>query len=468
MLLAGCKNNKNNNGSSVIDNGSSSSQTSLPDESSEDPVPEGKVRFHIPASLNEKKNEYKLDIDFDVNIFKQEATSFHKDLAILSFGSALTNQNKELIEGFFDNMGFDNGYACEYYDVKPTEESIGYYISHIKVDNDDLIAVSIRGWNYEKEWSSNLKMGETGNHQGFDESATIVYNKLQEYISANYTESTLKLWIAGYSRAGGVSNVLASKILSNTDIEVEPENMFVYTFEAPRGLLLENAIEYPNVFNLVNAPDIVPTIAPAAYGMYRCGIDINTYDVNVDNIVKQFDSGITLPAFMPYEQIDEEDTPLFNNEVEFTQYLISSLLKEDANWINEEKGWTLNNTAMNTRERFVNNYQESIRYLLAMFFSLSDETVGELVSSLSGLSAILALLGEDGIYNFLKPALEKDQVSFDDDKLKESCNTLMPKLALTVGAPLVSAFVNYGDNFTRMIDMHMPEVNLALINNLVE
>lgn len=467
LLLCGCNTNKKSPTSySSSESDPSSSVEPSSSEPSEEPVPEGKVRFHIPASLNSTISEYTFDLDYDFTLFNNDARGYNKDLAVLSFGSALTNQNKELMKGFFDNMHFDNQYACEYYDSKPTEDSIGYYIAHKQLDDCELIAISMRGWNYEKEWSSNLKVGTSGNHVGFDESAMIVYNKLKEYISASYSTNKLKLWINGYSRAGGVSNVLASKILSLGEISVEQKDMFVYTFEAPRGLTSENAIAYENVFNLVNAPDIVPKIAPAEYGLYRCGVDINTYVSNVDEVVQQFDSNITLPTFKPYEPIDEEDPILFANETQFSDYLISSLLREDPNWIDDNQGWTIENTAMNTRERFCNNYQESIRYLLAMFFSLSSESVSELMESLSSLSAIISLVSEDGLYNLVLPKIQKDEIPYDDDKLKASCNALVPKLPLTVGNKLVGyAMGDYKDNFSRMINMHMPEVNLALINN---
>ena len=66
------------------------------------------------------------------------------------------------------------------------------------------------------------------------------------------------------------------------------------------------------------------------------------------------------------------------------------------------------------------------------------------------------------LYEKLKPYLVEHNISFDDDKFQKGCNTAVA-LVKSVLSSLIGTFVSRSDNFYRMIDMHMPEVNYALL-----
>lgn len=75
-------------------------------------------------------------------------------------------------------------------------------------DGSTLIAVAIRGGIYGAEWASNADIG-TGKdtqeiHHGFYLSAQKAISFLNDYIKQNGISGDVKLWIAGFSRAGGV------------------------------------------------------------------------------------------------------------------------------------------------------------------------------------------------------------------------------------------------------------------------
>ena len=75
----------------------------------------------------------------------------------------------------------------------------------------------------------------------------------------------------------------------------------------------------------------------------------------------------------------------------------------------------------------------------------------------------IMIMSDDGFYNFLKPILDEDEVTYDDDSLRASCATLQKFLANN-GTILASFMAN--SNLTRIISMHSPEVTYVLLKNL--
>ena len=74
-----------------------------------------------------------------------------------------------------------------------------------------------------------------------------------------------------------------------------------------------------------------------------------------------------------------------------------------------------------------------------------------------------ALLLTDGFYNFLKPILDEDNVTYDDESLQASCATLQKFL---VNNPTILTSFMSNSNLTRIISMHSPEVTYVLLKNL--
>ena len=375
---------------------------------------------------------YYRDDDFD-----QGATTYSDKIKMLSFGSAIVSKDEETAEAFFETMGYDNFSATL---PEPTTDTIGFTLAHKGFANYDLVALSIRGSDYGQEWANNLLIGKEGNHNGFQARADEIKVELQTYL-AGYTTKPVKLWISGYSRGGGVANILASDLLTNG---FNQSNLYVYTFEAPRALTSENALEYPNVFNFVNSADPVARIAPAEYGLYRCGKDIIIDEgKDVEEALAELDPELTLPAFFPSPGV-------FENDKQFTDFIMSTILEDtgDAD-IN-----------LNTRESFVDNYQADIGYFIGFYFSLNESTVDKLATALKDAGATL-FDSEDNIYNTIKPILDEDGVIYDDAKLHSSCSKIY-KL-LTKKFILILLIGAMPDNIKRVAYMHSLDTVYALI-----
>lgn len=415
----------------------------------------GTVKAKLNGSLNpDRSSGYDLTFDFDDAYFDNNAKIENENLKLLSFASSMSSAKESLVTYFYTSMFYDNPQVSGY-DVID-ENSIGYCLAHKSIKDYELVSISIRGLDYKQEWASNFKIGKSGNHLGFEEKATEIYDSLKTYL-APYSQKEIKLWISGYSRGGGVGNVLASLLLKEkTEINVKSENLFVYTFEAPRGLSEENAIEYQNVFNYVNSDDPVPLLAPVEYGLYRCGKDIFINEnKDVEQALYSFDEGIVLPSFTPSEgnYVDQKG---FNN------FIFAGLLKDTEDPL----------TNLNTRETFVDNYQDNIGHLIGFYFTLSSNTTNKIMARLQALEGYdyFVLLSDGGIYKFLKPILDEDEVPYDSEKLEPACQSmnklLQAKFSLLVHFIDTSTLsINQAavNNMMRAIDMHLPETVYALI-----
>lgn len=404
----------------------------------------------VPSYIRGVEGHYQVFFTYNDDFFLEDSKEVSKDITLLSYGSSCNNFDKEHINSYYTQMEFDNIYLSETYD-NPGPHTINYLMGHKKIKDYNLVAISIRGFDYTQEWVSNLTLGSSGNHQGFENSALLIYDKLKSYIASNSYDN-LKIWITGYSRAGGVSNVLSHLIMSKGEISVDQSNLFTYTFEAPRGLLKINALEYENVHNFINTADPVPLIAPAQYNIYRCGKDIDIYNEDIDAIVKKFDKKLKLPAFTPY--VSEVGKPDYAKETLFDDWLINLFLGERESM------------PLNLREQFVSTVQDDLGYLMSLFFSLNYQEqnafMGYVGENIGIYDLVTILFDNAQLYEKLKPYLVEHNISFDDDKFQKGCNTAVA-LVKSVLSSLIGTFVSRSDNFYRMIDMHMPEVNYALL-----
>ena len=406
------------------------------------------VEVSMAPYLNSEAKDYKLRFHFGTELFEEDATTFNKDLALLSFASCLSNYKQGEARKFFNRIKIDT--SLIYHLPEATEDTYGYTMAYKRYENYDLIAMSFRGFDYGAEWSNNLELGKTGNHNGFEARANEALTQLLfECRAFTPAPERIKIWLTGYSRGGALANMVAEKMLAMDNPLVAREDMFVYTFEAPQGLDENNAGDYENIHNLVNSADLVTYVAPQEYGLYRCGTDIQlkTEETNVDRLINEFDKDITLPAFTA------EGTK--TTEEAFIQSIITEIVSVGSK----------NDDALSrTRSEFVDNYQSGLKYFIGLYFSLSSETTNKIKTRLSELGDnMYALLLTDGFYNFLKPILDEDNVTYDDDSLRSSCATLQKFLK---NNPSILMSFMFNSNLTRIISMHSPEVTYVLLKNL--
>lgn len=449
LLLAGCVNKNSNTSKDDSDSRSETSQeTSSEESSSEEVIEDLDVDIETNVAVEGKSKRYSETFTYNSAYFEDESSSFNKNIALLSYGLSSATQSREAMYNFLGGIRFKDIYLSPSFYADPTEDSIGYAFSHKQISKEQhLLIVSIRGFNYGAEWSNNFDLGKEGNHAGFTRSASTILEDLDKYI-VNHSQQSSKLLITGYSRGGAVANVLSDMLFRReTDKKlIKDENVYTYTFEAPKGLV--EKVEYENVFNVINDMDPIPLIAPEQYGFYRCGIDVNIGRSDIDEFIKKYDETYELPAFTP----NEEE---YQNEQEFASSLIDKVVTYDS----EER-------PVKTRKQFVDNAQGTFQYFMSMFFSLKDSTVDSLKTYLTTAEMwdLLPIIASgEGMHDFFKPYLDEDGYQYDDAELLEQCTALQLLLTAGPGLIILSTYLASADNLTRAINMHYPEINFALL-----
>ena len=449
FMLIGCSGGSqtNSDGGVISSDGSITSESS----SEEEIISEGDVSSDMEGIIpNEKgKKRYNVEAHFNDNYFAQSATVFNDDLKMLSFVTSVAANSESKTRDYYTAMGYKHIKAAF---PNPTEDTIGYALAHKAAKDFDLYSVSVRGFNYGEEWANNVTIGKEGNHQGFEARAKEIYNELDKFITDYTTTKPVKIWLTGYSRGGGVSNVLASLLMNEeSKIKTTKDDLFVYTFEAPRGLSEENAVAYENVFNLINDGDLVTMIAPEVYGLFRCGTDvIINEDKDVGALLKEFDDGLTIPEFVPIEDS-------YDNQKQYNQFVLNILSTDTG-----DEGTTLH-----TREKYVDNYEGSFAYFIGLYFTLPQSTIDKVINQVKTMdssSAMGLINSEDGFYNLVKPILDEDNISYDDAKLQSACGALN-KLAKAEMMLIFLLYANEGfmNNLKRSIYMHSIESVYVLI-----
>ena len=418
------------------------------------------VTIKLDASLRANKtgDPYKLSFLYDDEYFLTSAKTYNKDLSMLSYGVSVATSTDRRGATFFTDAKF-NDIVIHDYDKTPTRDTMGYFMAHKSIGDSELVTVAFRGFNYGLEWANNFVIGKTGNHEGFNARGEEAYESLQNYIAEYAKDKPLKIWINGYSRAGAVSNVLSSLIMKDDKVNVAQDNLFVYTYEAPAALSLENAVAYENVHNITNEADLVASIPPETYGLKRCGVDYPIYDANVATLMKQFDENVEFPEFNAITDIT--DDPM-DTDRKVLDFVLDSVFDKD-------EGASADVYA-NTREQYVDNYQAGLSSCIGYIFGLKESTRSELLNALKdlGFGAISIIADDTGVslMDFMKPYLDKDHVSYDETQLQADCAVFIKGVSnLFLQVLLLYLSDTYSPNITRLIDMHYPETTYVLLKN---
>ena len=299
----------------------------------------GTAEFHFMGNSGKTRTWH---FDYDDNYFYGQEDDFGYDadlakasacLEMASFSAHVnSNFNKDLdednliraenIQELYHTLGFDpETYQFFNYDtaLTSTNDKVAYsmamkYIQNPDGSTDTLIAVPIRGGGYGNEWASNFHVADdfsspnlpTKNHVGFQKAANGVLSWLKFYVNRHkdLIKGDLKLWIVGYSRAAATANLLGHS-LNELTVEnsrsgsgglggctLHLSDIYVYTFATPAGATYGSAASAydPNIYNIVSPVDLVPLVAPSAWGFTRYGTTLTLPTENYKEVWQRFQS----------------------------------------------------------------------------------------------------------------------------------------------------------------------------------
>ena len=198
----------------------------------------------------------------------------------------------DCIKSVLKQEGFGDVFISDSYTKKPTTDSIACAIGkkEITLNNKKtktVVSVTVRSGSYEQEWASNVKLGKSGEAEGFAEAANKVTGCIEDYIRNNKLEADaaqgkVVFWVQGFSRGAAASNLTAKRLID----KYESSTVYAYCFAAPQGGVASaerKDRDYTCIHNVVNIDDIVTYVAPTAMGFKRYGVDHFLNDETFDS-----------------------------------------------------------------------------------------------------------------------------------------------------------------------------------------
>lgn len=234
-------------------------------------------------------------IEYSDEFFNESSPGNHPELRAVSYALALAGYENQAdgypadtsvanpkLTDFLNQLGFSD---YQSWDERSEEDghSFGTTIGHKTLNTgQELIVVAPRNYNYMTEWLSNFNVGTSGDHAGFSESAGLMVDRFNEYLSS-HDFSNYKVWVVGYSRGGAVVDLFAKNINANiSDYGLSPEDFYVYTFGAPRASVTET--KYSNIHDVKDGNDLLlGYVFPELWGFYNTGVyeEIHPADLEI-------------------------------------------------------------------------------------------------------------------------------------------------------------------------------------------
>lgn len=222
---------------------------------------------------------------------------YQHDLAKLSLGATMSAvspgksdnipNGDRYVRSFLTSIGCDDSSILteKFNNNIDSNDTVAYaFACKFLPDGSYLVPVLIRSFGYgpdfSGEWASNFRVWDynlPGYSGGFKNAADNVYAALtgpdgyvEKILVANgVSRDNIKIWIAGFSRGGAVSNLLGAKLMENNYLS--EEKLFVYTFATPITVSEAQMIPYSNIFNIVSEQDIVPRVPLREWNYTRYG-----------------------------------------------------------------------------------------------------------------------------------------------------------------------------------------------------
>lgn len=467
--------------------------------------------FSLP--LSGEKKEAETSLYYSDTYFDKKASSYQPSLATCSLLLSLSAFPKEKEEpkavSLLESLGFENVKAYGYEEETETD-SIAYVLAKKEVKGRTLLGILIRGSGYGSEWGGNVKVGREGKeHLGFQIAADKVKEGIADYLSINNIAGDVLLWGAGYSRAGGVLNLLMAdfdqevnekKSLFSGRVTATKNDIYAYCFEPPRTVEAgsENELatyrgeNYNNIFNIVNAEDIVPKLPMASLGFTRFGIDHILKEEKADPEYEE--AGRKLKK--SYSELTSSSLHDFtlkgNDSYEGMRKSVSSLRPLSSLSVYEEELLDLFSFAVGSREDYVENLESLESKVLSKLcqegYVFPLKQCKEIVTSYFKIVEIASLFSSyesgdiDRLVNVLTPLLDSllNAIGAESDEKEEKSSLKMLLTSLYVmeqaDPTLLPTLLNVSslksredlekvnpDNLIAMIENHFPEVIYLLL-----
>lgn len=418
--------------------------------------PSKMVTFRYVEDHMRKTGDTSWQFPYSNSYFDKSSYSYNNNLAKISLGLALSstssreatkvkNYSKENQNylAFVRECGFQKPMSNKWMSKPPTTRSIGVNVSQKKIGKSvTLLAVGIRGDLYRSEWGGNLELGPSGNHQNWDNASRQVLEFLRSYIRKNDVRGSLKVWIAGYSRAGAVANLTGANLDDGwnlgKEVSLKPKDVYCYTFEAPMGAQRDEAsnTKYNNIQNLLSENDIVTAVPPKDWGFCRYGTDHLYPSIRIN--------GADYAAYSEKEKAELKQVPnqLFNIYWPDLYTPMGVNAPQSPKELYDRLGTALTTSFVTSRKDYVENVQTYLIDIFKAYYSQGDKDLsssralanfGKKVQDNAG-TIFKALVSPqvnavDVILSYLVESFqEENYIDYNYNQIKDMLQVLVPRL----------------------------------------
>ena len=388
--------------------------------------------------------------DYDYNVYLKEDTLIgdNYETAYLAMCLAFAANYRSDINELYRELLFDNYYYSPDYYVASTPTTSSYTLAHKRLASGlDLINISIQGSYPTIEWVNNFTIGESGPATGYLYHANRIKNTLYSYLES-YEASNVIVLINGYSRGGGIAQVLSYLLNSDVDCPLNNNQHLTITLEAPRPIDISSS-EVVNCINYYMNGDIVASVSPYQLGLYHYGIERAISD-NPEAFIGLVDDSIIIPKFSPNPEV-------YTTQDEYLDFIWSILT---SNEYDEAVGFC-------SREAYCAYSEETLNYFVKLDAYASYRTITRIESTITnmGIEEIKRTLIDGAkLKDLLYPILSSDaRLDIDEAKLTQTLNQFAKFMKEGPGIRLLTMFVLNPDNIRRCVVYHYPELIFAYI-----
>lgn len=262
-----------------------------------DPTEEDLEEKHMFETYIGPYGNFKLPAYYSDDYFRSPSTELNMSMMTFAlclemssgYNCADISKRSDSVLKLLNDIGCDKVAINDTYKQKATVTSVDVAVGSKEIDGSTVIFLVLNGTHYHTEFTSNVMLGKSGDHEGFALVRDEGIRTLRSFISDNGITGDAKILVTGYSRTAAGANLIAAYLSDAIaegkvrdrigEIELTKEDVYGFSFETPRcgwygagsGLPSPTDERYSNIWYVTNPYDIVTYVPPEQYGFVRYG-----------------------------------------------------------------------------------------------------------------------------------------------------------------------------------------------------
>lgn len=209
-----------------------------------------------------------VDCYYSDSYFIQNSSKYNKHLASASMAMSLTGTRSLKSENAIDAL---KKIGCKNIKYVNRSGSRAVVLGKKKLKNGSLIVINPKATYGFCEWDNNVYFDTEGDLAGYRDISEATYKKAISYVKKG---EKVKFWIAGHSRGGGITNLVAKELSD----KFGKKNVYAYCFDNPYTTTRKEGNDrYTNIHNVEINDSGASVLLPAYMGLDRYGVVDKVY-----------------------------------------------------------------------------------------------------------------------------------------------------------------------------------------------